>query len=63
MNIINYIKSSFVELKDEMTWITKEEAQKSTVVVAVFTIIFALTVFVVDQFFQTGLEWFFNILK
>ncbi|NJB82508.1 preprotein translocase subunit SecE [Wenyingzhuangia aestuarii] len=63
MNIINYIKSSFIELKDEMTWVSKEEAQKSTVVVAIFTIIFALTVFVVDQFFQTGLEWFFNILK
>ncbi len=63
MNIINYVKSSFVELKDEMTWVSKEEAQKSTVVVAVFTILFAIIVFLVDQFFQTGLEWFFNILK
>ncbi|NIJ44664.1 preprotein translocase subunit SecE [Wenyingzhuangia heitensis] len=63
MNIINYIKSSFIELKDEMTWVSKEEAQKSTVVVAIFTILFAITVFLVDQFFQTGLEWFFNILK
>lgn len=63
MNIINYIKSSFSELKDEMTWISKEEAQKSTVIVAVFTIIFALAVFAVDQGFQFGLEYFFNIIK
>lgn len=63
MNIINYIKSSFTELKDEMTWVSKEEAQKSTVVVAIFTIVFAITVFLVDQVFQNGLESFFNILK
>ena len=62
MNIINYIKSSFSELKDEMTWISKEEAQKSTVVVAIFTIVFAVTVFLVDQVFQKALEGFFNVL-
>ncbi|GGF77478.1 preprotein translocase subunit SecE [Wenyingzhuangia marina] len=63
MNILNYIKSSFSELKDEMTWISKEEAQKSTVVVAVFTIIFAIAVFLVDQGFQKTLEGFFNFIK
>jgi len=45
-----------------MTWISKEEAQKTTVIVAVFTIVFAITVFLVDQVFQNGLEGFFNIL-
>ena len=44
MKFINYIKESFQELKNEMTWISKEEAQKSTVIVAVFTVIFALSV-------------------
>ncbi|SHH79424.1 preprotein translocase subunit SecE [Wenyingzhuangia marina] len=46
-----------------MTWISKEEAQKSTVVVAVFTIIFAIAVFLVDQGFQKTLEGFFNFIK
>ncbi|MGY6648440.1 preprotein translocase subunit SecE [Wenyingzhuangia sp. IMCC45574] len=63
MNIIEYVKSSFSELKDEMTWVSKEEAQKSTVVVAIFTIIFAVVVFAVDQGFQKALEGFFNILN
>ncbi|WP_010134837.1 preprotein translocase subunit SecE [Ochrovirga pacifica] len=63
MNIIEYVKSSFSELKDEMTWVSKEEAQKSTVVVAVFTIVFAVVVFAVDQGFQKALEGFFNIIK
>ncbi len=63
MNIIEYVKSSFSELKDEMTWVSWPEAQKSTVVVAVFTIIFAVVVFAVDQGFQEALEGFFNILN
>ena len=45
MKFINYIKESFQELKNEMTWISKEEAQKSTVIVAVFTVIFGYAMF------------------
>lgn len=62
MKVLEYIVSSFRELKTETTWLSKEEAQQSTVVVAVFTILFALAVFAIDQVFQKGLEAFFNIL-
>ena len=37
MKVINYIKDSFEELNTKMTWISWAEAQKSTVVVAIFT--------------------------
>jgi len=63
MGLVNYIKDSFEELKNNVTWENKEQAQKDTVLVAVFTIIFALAVFAVDKFFQTGLEQFFNIFN
>ncbi len=63
MELVNYIKDSFEELKNNVTWEKKEQAQKDTVLVAVFTIIFALAVFVVDKFFQTALEQFFNIFN
>lgn len=59
-NFIQYIKDSFEELNNHMTWISREEAQKSTVVVAVFTILFALAVFAIDKVFQTGLDEFFK---
>ncbi|UMB60522.1 preprotein translocase subunit SecE [Lutibacter sp. A80] len=61
MNLVNYIKDSFEELRNKVSWISWEEAQKSTLVVAVFTIIFALAVFLVDKFFQTGLTEYFKL--
>jgi preprotein translocase subunit SecE len=62
MKIINYIKESFEELSTKMTWISWPEVQKSTVVVAIFTIIFALAVFVVDKGFQSVLGQLFKYL-
>jgi preprotein translocase subunit SecE len=62
-NMITYIKESFEELSNHVTWISREEAQKSTVVVAVFTIIFALAVFAVDYVFQLGLDNFFTMFN
>ncbi|MGB1270392.1 MAG: preprotein translocase subunit SecE, partial [Flavobacteriaceae bacterium] len=38
MKFIQYVKDSFEELNNHMTWIAKEDAQKTTVTVAVFTI-------------------------
>ena len=61
MNLVNYIKDSFEELRNKVSWIPWEEAQKSTVVVAVFTILFALAVFLVDKVFQSGLEEYFKL--
>ncbi|MGC6284027.1 MAG: preprotein translocase subunit SecE [Polaribacter sp.] len=63
MNFIQYIKDSFEELNNHMTWISKEEAQKTTVTVAVFTIIFALAIAGIDYVFQTGLDTFFKQFK
>ena len=61
MNLVKYINDSFEELRNKVSWIPWDEAQKSTVVVAVFTIIFALAVFLVDKFFQTGLTEYFKL--
>ena len=61
MNLINYIKDSFEELRNKVSWISWEEAQKSTVVVAIFTVLFSLAVFLVVKFFQTGLTEYFKL--
>ena len=60
-NFIQYIKDSFEELNTNMTWVSREEAQRSTAVVAAFTIIFALVVAGIDKIFQLGLDNFFKI--
>ncbi len=61
MKVVKYIKDSFEELNTKMTWLPFAEAQKSTVVVAIFTIIFALAVFIVDKGFQSVLGQFFKL--
>lgn len=61
MKLVEYIKESFQELRNKVTWLSWEEAQKSTVVVAIFTVLFALAVFIVDKVFQTGLTKYFEL--
>ena len=63
MGLVNYINESFEELRNNVTWMPRDEAQKTTVLVAVFTIVFAVAVFSVDKFFQLGLEKYFNIFN
>jgi len=63
MGLVNYINESFEELRNNVTWMPRDEAQKNTVLVAVFTIVFAVAVFSVDKFFQLGLEKYFNIFN
>lgn len=61
MSVVNYIKDSWKELRENMTWISWEEAQKSTVVVAVFTVLFAVAIFLADKVFQTILKNLFQL--
>ncbi len=63
MKFIQYIKDSFEELSENMTWISKEDAQKTTVTVAVFTILFALAVAGIDFVFHSSLDYFFSMFK
>ncbi len=61
MNLIQYIKDSLQELRNKVSWISWEEAQNSTVVVAIFTIVFAIAVFFVDKIFQSGITEYFKL--
>jgi len=63
MGILNYVKESYKELNNEVTWVPLSEAQKSTMIVAIFTIIFALAVFATDKTFQNALNWFYKIFN
>jgi preprotein translocase subunit SecE len=56
MGIVNYIKESYRELTEEVTWISLEEAQKQTILVVVFTIVFSLAIFITDKTIQTMLD-------
>jgi len=57
--MINYIKGSYNELKNHVTWPDWSEAQRLTVVVAVFSIILSLAVWGVDTVFSKLVREYF----
>lgn len=61
--VVNYISESFEELKSNVTWPTWAEVQKLTIIVAVFSVLFALATWGVDEFFASVLEKFFIWIK
>ncbi len=58
--IVNYIKESFGELRNNVSWPTWAEAQSLTVLVAVFSIIFSLAIWGVDTVFSKAIGFYFK---
>ncbi len=54
--MFTYIKESFEELKNNVTWLNREKASNLMVVVAVFSILFALATWGVDMFFADAIQ-------
>jgi preprotein translocase subunit SecE len=60
--VVNYIKESFEELRTNVTWTTWPEAQRLTIVVAVFSIIFSLAIWGVDTVFAESLGYVYDFV-
>jgi preprotein translocase subunit SecE len=58
--ITNYIKESFEELKNNVTWPAWSEVQRLTVVVAVFALIFSMAIWGVDTVFSRVITAYFS---
>ncbi len=58
--MVKYIKESFGELKNNVTWPNWSEAQRLTVLVAVFSIIFSLAIWGVDSVFSKVVKVYFS---
>ena len=61
--IVNYISEAFEELKTNVTWPEWAEVQKFTVIVAVFSVVFAMATWGVDELCAKLIAAFFNWLK
>ncbi|MBT3872250.1 MAG: preprotein translocase subunit SecE [Flavobacteriaceae bacterium] len=61
--MINYIKESYNELKNHVTWTTWSEAQRLTVIVAAFSVVLALLVFGIDTVFSGVISRYFEWIK
>lgn len=63
MGVFKYIGEAFEELKTNVTWPEWAEVQKLTIVVAVFSVVFALATAGVDELLTKALAGFFNWMK
>ena len=61
-SIVNYIKDSFSELRDYVTWTPLVELQKMTLVVLVFSVIFALIIWVADTILSEIFKIYFQFV-
>jgi preprotein translocase subunit SecE len=61
--MVNYIKESYNELRNHVTWTTWSEAQRLTVIVAAFSVILALAVWGVDTVFSKVISLYFEWIK
>ena len=60
--VSEYIKESYEELTDKVTWPTWSELQNSAILVLVAAIIIALIVLLMDQSFGRLLQYFYKSL-
>jgi preprotein translocase subunit SecE len=61
--IVTYCKDSYEELVHKTTWPTRSELMNSAVVVLTASLCIALVVFVMDWFFQFGMEQVYGLLR
>ena len=61
--IINYIRDSFEELKNNVSWTPREELQRLTVIVLVFSVIFSLAIWGADTVLSRIVQIYFNLIN
>ncbi len=59
--IKSYVKESYDELMNKVSWPTWSELQSSAIVVSIASLIIALIVFLMDLAFRNILEQFYSL--
>ena len=62
MKIINYIKESYLELVQKVSWPSRTELTNSAIVVLVASIILAIVVWLMDLSFESIMTFVYNKL-
>ncbi|MAW15506.1 MAG: preprotein translocase subunit SecE [Flavobacteriales bacterium TMED235] len=60
--MISYIKDSFEELKNNVSWTERSELQRLVVVVLVFSILFSLAIWGADTVLSRVIQFYFNLI-
>ena len=60
--MIDYIKDSFEELKNNVSWTERSELQRLVVVVLVFSVLFSLAIWGADTVLSRVIQFYFNLI-
>ncbi len=60
--MIDYIKDSFEELKNNVSWTERSELQRLVVIVLVFSILFSLAIWGADTVLSRVIQFYFNLI-
>ncbi len=63
MKLINYIKNSYKELVQKVTWPSMKSLQSSTIVVMIASIIIALVIMLMDYAFENLTKAIYSFLS
>ena len=63
MSVISYIKDSFSELKNNVTWSSWSEVQRLTIIVAVFAVLLSLAIWGADELLIKVIEAFYSLIN
>ena len=58
--MIDYIKDSFEELKNNVSWTERSELQRLVVIVLVFSVLFSLAIWGADTLLSKVIQFYFN---
>ncbi|MBC7743618.1 MAG: preprotein translocase subunit SecE [Flavobacterium sp.] len=61
-NVVEFLKESYVEMTQKVTWPTWLELQNSAVLVLVASFIISLLILAMDETAGTALKYFYNSL-
>lgn len=59
MKIVNYFKETYDELVHKVSWPSAKELQNSVVIVSIASLLIAFVVFLMDIFFNAGMNLMF----
>ena len=63
MNIVSYIKESFSELREHVSWTALPELSNLTVIVLVFSLIFAGLIWLADSILSRIVKLYFDFIN
>ena len=61
--MVQYVKESYEELKNHVTWPTLADSQREMVLVVVFSILFSLVIWGMDSFFEWIIAEYFKFMQ